>query len=123
MGVRDVACRYFEYVDSHDAEGLSKLFAEDGWLRPPPPVREQLQGPERIRRFYSELFTTGAPDLRIDPEYELIVDGSVCVARFSSWTHGRQNRHVIDIFRVNDRDELVEMTAYSRQAVEQEGEG
>src|SRR5215467_1653533 len=97
MSVREVAAQYFACVDGHDAEGLSLVFAPDGWLRPPPPVKEELQGRDAIRTFYSELFLS-IPDLRIDPDYQLIVDGDVCVARFSSWTNGRHNTGVIDIF-------------------------
>jgi ketosteroid isomerase-like protein len=114
MSVRDVAARYFACVDAHDADGLSRLFAEDGWLRPPPPIKKEMQGRDAIREFYAELFRTN-PTLRIDPDFQLIADGDVCAARFSSWTHGRHVHGVIDIFTVNDRDELVEMIAYSRQ--------
>jgi ketosteroid isomerase-like protein len=117
VSVRDVAIQYFSCVHAHDADGLSRLFAEDGWVRPPPPIKEQRQGRPAIREFYAELFAS-VPDLRIDPDYQLIVDGDVCVARFSSWTHGRHNQGVIDIFTVNERDELVEMVAYSRLSVE-----
>jgi hypothetical protein len=114
VSVRDVAKQYFSCVDEHDAEGLSRLFAEDGWLRPPPPVKGVFQGREAIRNFYSDLFIS-APDLRIDPDYDLVVQENVCVARFSSLVRGRRNdRTVIDIFTVNDRDEIVEMIAYSR---------
>ena len=76
-------------------------------------MKEQLQGREAIREFYAGLFAA-IPDLSIDPDYQLIVEGNVCVARFSSWTSGRHNTGVIDIFTVNERDELLEMTAYSR---------
>jgi hypothetical protein len=120
MSVRDVAKQYFTCVDGHDAEGLSRLFAEDGWLRPPPPVRKELQGREAIRQFYSDLFSS-APDLRIEPDYDLVVEENVCVARFSSLVRGHHNnRTVIDIFTVNERDELVEMIAYSRLSPEVE---
>jgi hypothetical protein len=113
MSVQDVAARYFACVTAHDAEGLSRLFAEDGWLRPPPPVTSELQGRDAIREFYGQLFVTH-PDIRIDPDYRLYADGDSCVARFSSWMEGRHVTGVIDIFTVNDRDELVEMIAYSR---------
>jgi hypothetical protein len=112
--VRDVAIQYFSCVHAHDADKLSQLFAEDGWLRPPPPVKEELHGRAEIRAFYSEMFVD-IPDLAIDPDYDLFVDGNVCVALFSSTTHG-QHRHrgVIDVFTANERDELTEMVAYSR---------
>jgi ketosteroid isomerase-like protein len=114
MSVKDVAGRYFTCVHNHDADQLSRLFADDGWLRPPPPVKEQLQGVEAIRKFYSDLFSD-IPDLSIDPDYQLFADGNVCVALFSSTTHGvHRHRGVIDVFTVNDRDELIEMVAYSR---------
>lgn len=58
MGVRDVAVRYFECIHAHDANGLSLLFAEGGWLRPPPPIKDELQGREAICRFYSQLFAS-----------------------------------------------------------------
>ena len=113
MSIRDIANQYFACVHAHDAEGLGSLFAEDGWLRPPPPITESVQGPEAIRSFYARLFES-VPDLRIDPGYQLIVDGNVCVARFSSWAGGRHNTGVIDVFTANERGELIEMTAYAR---------
>ena len=36
MSVREVAVEYFRCIHSHDADGVSRLFAADGWLRPPP---------------------------------------------------------------------------------------
>lgn len=114
MNVRDVAVEYFASVNAHDAERLSRLFAEDGWLRPPPPVKDELQGREAIREFYSHLFASH-PDLSIDPDYTLIADGDVCVARFSSRSGGRHVHGVIDIFTVDAKGDLTEMTAYSRQ--------
>jgi ketosteroid isomerase-like protein len=113
MSAGDVAVQYFSCVDAHDAERLSHLFAEDALLRPPPPIRQELRGRAAIQGFYAGLFTR-APDIRIDPDYQLVVDGNVCVARFSSWVGERHNQGVIDFFTVNDRDELVEMTAYRR---------
>ena len=77
MSVRDVAMAYFSCVHAHDADGLSRLFAEDGWLRPPPPIKEQRQGRPAIQEFYAELFAS-VPDLRIDSGYQLIVDERVC---------------------------------------------
>ena len=112
MGVREVAERYFACVSAHDAEGLANLFAEDGWLRPPPPVTDHVQGRTAIRAFYQQLFEW-VPDVSIE-RYQLIVDGNTCAAPFSSWINGELNPNVIDVFTVNDRDELVEMIAYTR---------
>jgi hypothetical protein len=113
LSVRDLAARYFSYVDGHDAVGLSQLFAEDGWLRPPPPVREELQGREAIRTFYEQLFVR-SPDIAIEPDFRLIVDGYRCAAQFVSTAAGKRRDGVLDVFTANDRDELVEMVAYSR---------
>lgn len=102
---------YIAAFEAGSADAVAALYAEDATVEDPfgTPAHH---GREAIRAFYAESMKTGA---KLTLDGEIRIAGDYAVFPFSVHLHydGADMRiDVIDTFRFNDSNEVVEMRAY-----------
>lgn len=102
---------YVDAFDRRDPEAVAALFAENATVEDPVGSQPHV-GLEAIRAFYTASMQTGAK-LRLDGPVRIV--GPYAAFAFSVLLHweGKDQRvDVIDTFRFDDDDKVVEMRAY-----------
>jgi steroid delta-isomerase len=102
---------YVAAFEAGSADQVAALYAADATVEDPigSPIH---QGREAIRAFYAESMKTGA---RLTLEGPVRVTGDYAVFPFSvhlNYDGGPKRIDVIDTFRFNDANEVVEMRAF-----------
>jgi steroid delta-isomerase len=102
---------YVDAFDRRDPDSVAALFAQDASVEDPVGSQPHV-GLEAIRAFYNASMQTGAK-LRLDGPVR--ISGPYAAFAFSVLLHweGKDQRvDVIDTFRFDDDDKVVEMRAY-----------
>lgn len=102
---------YIAAFDAQRADRVAALYALDATVEDPigSPIR---QGREAIRAFYAESMATGA---KLKLEGPIRIAGDYAVFPFSvnlRWEGSHKRIDVIDTFRFNNADEVIEMRAF-----------
>jgi len=102
---------YVSAFEAGSADAVAALYAEDATVEDPigAPIH---RGRDAVRAFYAESMTTGA---RLALEGPVRISGDYAVFPFSvhlDYGGGAKRIDVIDTFRFNDADEVVEMRAF-----------
>ena len=119
MTAKTTAEEYVAGVRARDPGRVAAVFAEDGCFRPPPPELREFRGREAIRGYYEEFLTRVEPTVHAD----YVLEGDRCVVTLDvDYPSGRRSE-TIDVFTVNDRDEVVDMVAYRRRPWDGSGPG
>ncbi|MFT4054840.1 MAG: nuclear transport factor 2 family protein [Novosphingobium sp.] len=102
---------YIDGFGTGDADAIAALYAQDGTAEDPvgSPIHT---GREAIRAFYAESMKTGAK-LRLDGPVRVVADQAAFPFSVHLEFQGAAKRiDVIDTFRFNDANEIVEMRAF-----------
>jgi steroid delta-isomerase len=102
---------YVAAFDAGSADAVAALYAQDATVEDPigAPIHH---GREAIRAFYSESMQTGA---KLTLEGPVRIAGDYAVFPFAvhlNYDGGAKRIDVIDTFRFNEADEVVEMRAF-----------
>ncbi|MEC3948238.1 nuclear transport factor 2 family protein [Sphingobium sp. HWE2-09] len=102
---------YVAAFDAGSADAVAALYAQDATVEDPigAPIHH---GREAIRAFYAELMQTGA---KLTLEGPVRIAGDYAVFPFAvhlNYDGGAKRIDVIDTFRFNEADEVVEMRAF-----------
>jgi steroid Delta-isomerase len=102
---------YVAAFEAGSADAVAKLFAEDATVEDPVGAPRH-SGRAAVRAFYAESMKTGAK-LTLEGPVRVVADYAVFPFSVSLNSDGAAKRiDVIDTFRFNDANEVVEMRAY-----------
>ena len=102
----EVVQRFNEAFNRHDVDAIMALMTDDCVFdnTRPPPDGERLEGQNRVRSCWEQLFAR-SPQAHFDTE-ESFAAGDRCVVRWVyHWVRDGERGHVrgVDVFRVRDR--------------------
>ena len=109
MGIVDIVKSYFEFFSKKDIQNLKNLFAENITLKD---WEINVKGKEEVVKANENIFNS--VNSILVKQKNIYQDNSVVLCEIDILINNRETLRVIDIIKFNDKNKIIEISAYKQ---------